>query len=314
MTAAADSGEAATEPRPRICWIGTGVMGAPMAGHLIDAGYRLEVFNRTRERATDLIARGARWHESPGDAAAAADVVCLMLGYPADVRQTALGDGGVLERMRRGSLLIDLTTSEPSLAVEIHAAAGERGLQALDAPVSGGDVGARNATLVIMAGGEPVAFDRALPLLSVLGQTITLQGGPGAGQHTKMVNQIAIASGMIGLCEALLYAHRAGLDAEQAIDTIKGGAAGSWSLSNYGPRVLRGDFEPGFKIDHFVKDLGIALAEARRMNLALPGTALAEQLYIAAQSHGLGQRGTHALSLALARVSNERWPQDQSGD
>jgi len=312
MTADVNPEEAADEQRPRVCWIGTGVMGAPMAAHLIDAGYRLDVFNRTRERAQALTDGGARWHDSPGDAAAGADVVCLMLGYPSDVREVALGGDGVLERMQPGSLLIDLTTSEPSLALEIHRAARARGLHALDAPVSGGDVGARNASLVIMVGGEQDAFDRALPLLSVLGQTITLQGGPGAGQHTKMVNQIAIASGMIGLCEALLYAHRAGLDIEQAIDTIRDGAAGSWSLSNYGPRVLRGDFRPGFKIDHFIKDLGIALAQARRMKLALPGTALAEQLYVAAQAHGLGQKGTHALSLALAQLSNEQWPQDQS--
>jgi 3-hydroxyisobutyrate dehydrogenase len=293
----------------RVAWMGTGVMGAPMAAHLLDDGYGLEVYNRTRARASTLIDSGARWQDSPGDAAALADVVCLMLGYPSDVRETTLGDDGVLERMRPGSLLIDFTTSEPALAVEIHEAARQRGVQALDAPVSGGDVGARNAALVIMVGGEREAFDRARPLLSVLGAKVTLQGGPGAGQHTKMVNQIAIASGMIGLCEALAYAHRAGLDVEESIATIKDGAAGSWSLSNYGPRIVRGDFEPGFKIDHFIKDLGIALAEARRMNLALPGTALAEQLYVAARGAGLGQKGTQALSLALARLSDEGWPQ-----
>jgi 3-hydroxyisobutyrate dehydrogenase len=185
-------------------------------------------------------------------------------------------------------------------------------VQALDAPVSGGDVGARNATLVIMVGGEPVAFERAEPLFDSLGKTIKLMGGPGSGQHTKMVNQIAIASGMIALCEALLYGHRAGLDLEQTIATIESGAAGSWSLSNYGPRILKGDLEPGFKIDHFVKDLGIALAEARRMKLSLPGTALAEQLYVAAQGQGLGQKGTHALSVALGRVSGHNWPADDN--
>lgn len=226
---------AGAKRRERIAWIGAGVMGAPMAGHLIEDGYELDVFNRTRARASTLAEKGARWQDSPGDAAAAADVVCLMLGFPSDVRETVLCRGGVLERLRPGSLLIDMTTSEPSLAVEIHAAAREQHVQALDAPVSGGDVGARNATLVIMVGGERDAFDRALPLLSVLGAKITLQGGPGAGQHTKMMNQIAIASGMIGLCEALLYAHRAGLDVEQAIATIKDGAAGSWSLSKLRP-------------------------------------------------------------------------------
>jgi 3-hydroxyisobutyrate dehydrogenase len=289
-------------------WIGTGVMGAPMAGHLFDAGHRLEVFNRTRERASGLLEEGAQWGGSPAELGARADVVFLMLGYPDDVRDTVLGSGGLLEAMRPGSLLIDMTTSIPSLAVEIAAAGAERGISALDAPVSGGDVGARNATLVIMVGGAREAFNRALPLLSVLGRTVTLQGEAGAGQHTKMMNQLAIASGMIGVCEALLYAHRAGLDVEQALDTIKDGAAGSWSLSNYGPRLLRGDLEPGFKIDHFLKDLGIALSEARRMNMVLPGTALAEQLYLAARSQGLGASGTQALALTLARLSSEEWP------
>jgi 3-hydroxyisobutyrate dehydrogenase len=294
--------------KPRIGWIGTGVMGAAMAAHLMDAGYDLDVFNRTRERAQPLVEKGARWRDTPGEIAEAADVVFLMIGYPVDVRSTVLGEGRLLEHLRPGSLLIDMTTSEPSLAVEIHDAAAANQIAALDAPVSGGDVGARNATLVIMVGGDASAFDRARPQFELLGQTITHQGPAGSGQHTKMMNQIAIASGMIGLCEALLYAHRAGLDVEQAIDTIQGGAAGSWSLSNYGPRIVRGDFEPGFRVEHFIKDLGIALAEARRMNLALPGTALAEQLYIAARSQGLGARGTHALALALARVSESDWP------
>jgi len=289
--------------RPSIGWIGTGVMGASMAGHLLNAGYELSVFNRTRERANSLVDAGARWADAPAELAAGADVVCLMLGYPIDVRETVLGDGAVLASMRPGSLLIDMTTSEPSLAVEIHAAAADAGVQSLDAPVSGGDVGARNATLVIMVGGDEAAFERAEPIFSVLGRTVVRQGSAGSGQHTKMVNQIAIASGMIGLCEALLYAYRAGLDVEQVIDTIQGGAAGSWSLSNYGPRMLKGDLEPGFKIEHFIKDLGVALLEARSMNLALPGTALAEQLYIAARSQGLGQKGTQALLAALAHLN-----------
>jgi 3-hydroxyisobutyrate dehydrogenase len=231
-----------------------------------------------------------------------------MLGYPADVRGTLLDDGGVLDAARPGSLIVDMTTSEPSLAKEIHAAAAERELQALDAPVSGGDVGARNAALVIMVGGDRPAFERAQPLFEILGRSVVLQGDAGSGQHTKMVNQIAIASGMIGMCEAMLYAQRAGLDVELAVDTIKDGAAGSWSLTNYGPRLLRGDLEPGFRIDHFVKDLGIALAEARRMHLPLTGTALAEQLYVAAQAAGFGQKGTQALLAALARLADERWP------
>jgi 3-hydroxyisobutyrate dehydrogenase len=297
-----------------IGWIGTGVMGGPMAGHLIEAGHQLHVFNRTRERADGLLEKGANWCDSPPDVGAAADVVCLMLGYPTDVRETVLGDGALLESMRPGALLIDFTTSEPTLAVEIAAAAASRDVAALDAPVSGGDVGARNAALVIMVGGEQEGFERARPLFEKLGRLATLQGGPGSGQHTKMMNQIAIASGMIGVCEALLYAHRAGLDVEQALDTIKDGAAGSWSLSNYGPRLLRGDLEPGFRIEHFLKDLGIALAEARRMNLSLPGTALAEQLYVAAESHGLGAKGTQALAIALSELSADRWPVASGSD
>ncbi len=296
----------------RIGWIGTGVMGSPMASHLVDAGHDVDVYNRTRARASAVVEKGARWRDSPADVATEADVVFLMLGYPIDVRETVLGEGGVLAALKPGSLLIDMTTSEPALAVEIHEAAVAKGLQALDAPVSGGDVGARNATLVIMVGGAAEAFERAEPLLSVLGQSVTLLGDAGAGQHTKMVNQIAIAAGMIALSESLLYAHRAGLDLEQAIETIQGGAAGSWSLSNYGPRILRGDMEPGFRIDHFVKDLGIALTEARRMKLSLPGTALAEQLYVAAQGNGLGEKGTHALSVALGRLSGGDWPVDAS--
>jgi 3-hydroxyisobutyrate dehydrogenase len=283
-------------------------MGSPMAGHLMDAGYELAVHNRTRERADALVERGATWCDSPADAAAGADVVFTMLGFPADVREVVLGEGGVLEAMDEGAIFVDVTTSEPSLAVEIAEAASATGVAALDAPVSGGDVGAKNGTLVVMVGGEEEAFERVTPLLETFGQTIVLLGGPGSGQHTKMVNQIAISSGMVAVCEALLYAHRSGLDPALVLDTISKGAAGSWTLSNLAPRLLKGDVEPGFKIDHFIKDLGIGLAEARRMRLSLPGLALAEQLYVAAQAQGLGQKGTHALLLALAEVSAVDWP------
>jgi 3-hydroxyisobutyrate dehydrogenase len=292
----------------RVAWIGTGVMGSPMAGHLMDAGYELAVHNRTRERADALVERGATWCDSPADAAAGADVVFTMLGFPADVREVVLGEDGLLEAMDEGALLVDVTTSEPSLAVEIAEAAAAKGVAALDAPVSGGDVGAKNGTLVVMVGGAEEAFEHAKPLLEAFGQTIVLLGGPGNGQHTKMVNQIAISSGMVAVCEALLYAHRSGLDPELVLDTISKGAAGSWTLSNLAPRLLKGDVEPGFKVDHFIKDLGIALAEARRMRLSLPGLALAEQLYVAAQAQGLGQKGTHALLFALAEVSAVDWP------
>jgi 3-hydroxyisobutyrate dehydrogenase len=283
-------------------------MGSPMCGHLLAAGYPVKVFSRTEERASSLVEQGAQWCASPAAASEGSDVVVTMVGYPSDVRQVVLGDEGVLTTAREGATIIDMTTSEPLLAQEIFEAAAAKGVGSLDAPVSGGDVGARNASLVIMVGGTEDAFDRALPLLQRLGKTVTLQGGAGAGQHTKMVNQIAIASGMVGVCEALLYAYRAGLDVAKVLDTIGSGAAGSWSLTNYGPRALRGDFEPGFKIDHFIKDLGIALEEARRMNLSLPGLALANQLYIAASAQGRGQKGTHALVLALAQLSNIDWP------
>jgi 3-hydroxyisobutyrate dehydrogenase len=294
----------------RVGWIGTGVMGSSMCGHLVAAGYPVRVYNRTRASAEQLVSAGATWCESPVEVAAGSDVTFSIVGYPADVRAVILGPDGVLSAAAAGSVIVDMTTSEPTLAREIFDAAAERGVDALDAPVSGGDVGARNATLVVMVGGIEAAFERVLPLFEKLGQKVVLEGGPGAGQHTKMMNQVAIAGGMIGVCEALLYAHRAGLDLERALDTISGGAAGSWSLTNYAPRILRGDFEPGFKIDHFLKDLGIALAEAARMDVALPGLALADQLYRAARAQGYGQKGTHALIRALASLSDVALPQN----
>jgi len=286
-----------------IAWIGAGVMGRAMAGHLLAAGHELRVFTRTQERAAGLVDAGARWCASPAEAAGAADIVATMVGYPADVREVVLGAQGALGAMAPGTLLIDHTTSEPALACEIAQAAGARDVAALDAPVSGGDVGAREARLVIMCGGEQAAFDRARPLLDVYGSRSELFGGPGMGQHAKMANQIAISSGMIALCESLLYAAKSGLDQATLLDVIGGGAAGSFSMATYGPRLLRGDLEPGFRIDHFIKDLGIALEEARRMGLALPGLALAEQLYVAASAQGLGDKGTQALFAALAALS-----------
>jgi 3-hydroxyisobutyrate dehydrogenase len=289
-------------------------MGSAMCGHVLAAGYPVRVFNRSRASAETLLSRGAIWCGSPADVAAQADVVMSIVGYPADVRELMLGDDGVLSTAAPGSLIIDLTTSEPRLAREIAEASLLRGVEALDAPVSGGDVGARNATLVVMVGGAEDAFQRAFPLLETFGKTIVHEGGPGAGQHTKMVNQIAIASGMIGVCEAMLYAYRAGLDVGRVLETISGGAAGSWSLTNYAPRILRGDFDPGFKVDHFVKDLGIALDEARAMRLALPGLALAQQLYVAVQAQGKGELGTHSLIAALATLNALDWSPAASSD
>ena len=292
----------------RIGWIGTGVMGSSMCGHLLDAGHEATVFNRTRARAEPLLEKGAAWAGSPAEVAAASEIVFTMVGFPADMREVVLGENGALSAAAPGSALVDMSTSEPSLAVEIYEAARARDVQSVDAPVSGGDVGARNATLSIMAGGDREAFERVRPLFEVLGKTIVHQGGPGAGQHTKMVNQILIASGMIGVCEALLYGYKAGLDLETVMESVSGGAAGSWSLSNYGPRMLKGDFEPGFFVEHFVKDMEIALGEARRMNLALPGLALAHELYVALKAQGGARKGTQALLLALARLSEVDWP------
>ncbi len=290
-----------------IGWIGTGVMGVSMCGHVLDAGYAVTVHNRTRSRAEPLLEKGATWADTPAAAAASADVVCSIVGYPADVREVILGTDGALSGAASGAVLVDLTTSEPSLAVEIHERAAEKGVASIDAPVSGGDIGARNATLSIMVGGDEDAVERVRPLFEVMGKTIVRQGGPGAGQHTKMVNQTLIASGMIGVCEALLYAYKAGLDLETVLESVAPGAAGSWSLTNYAPRMLNGDFEPGFVVEHFVKDMGIALEEARRMNLSLPGLALAQQLYVALAAQGKGRKGTQSLILALATLSNVDW-------
>src|SRR5262249_15305052 len=232
-----------------------------MCGHVLDAGYAVTVNNRTRGRAEPLLERGAAWADTPAEVAAASDVVCSIVGYPADVREIVLGETGAIAGASEGTVLVDLTTSEPSLAVEIYEHAASKGVASIDAPVSGGDVGARNATLSIMVGGDEDAVEQVRPLLDVMGKTIVRQGGPGAGQHTKMVNQTLIASGMIGVCEALLYAYKAGLDLETVLESVAPGAAGSWSLTNYAPRMLKGDFEPGFVVEHFVKDMGIALAE-----------------------------------------------------
>jgi len=293
--------------RTRIGWIGTGVMGASMCGHLLAAGFRATVFNRTRAKAEKLLEQGARWAESPRAVAEASDVVFTIVGYPADVRSVILGDGGVLAGSRPGNVVVDMTTSEPSLAVEIARAALARGVHAVDAPVSGGDVGAREARLSIMLGGDPDVVEALRPCWEAMGKTIVYQGGPGAGQHTKMVNQVIIATQMVGLCEALLYAYRSGLDLETAIRSISSGAAASWTLSNLGPRIIANRFEPGFFVEHFIKDMGIALDEAKRMGLSLPGLALAHQLYLSLAAQGHARDGTHALELALASMSAIDW-------
>jgi len=286
-----------------IGWIGTGVMGRPMAHHLIEAGHRLTIFTRTKSKAKQLLEAGAEWANSPQEAAKDKDFVCTMVGYPQDLQEVVFGKEGVINTIKAGSIFIDFTTSKPTLAVEIANALKERGVLSLDAPVSGGDVGARNATLSIMVGGEKEAFIAARPILERLGKTVILQGGPGAGQHTKMCNQIQIAGTMIGMVEALIYGVKAGLDLETMLKSISGGAAGCWSLDNLAPRILKGDMEPGFFVDHFVKDMGIALEEAKRMQLSLPGLALVHQLYISVQALGAGRKGTQALYLALKHMA-----------
>jgi len=298
---------AKAEPgKTRIGWIGTGVMGRWMCQHAITKGFAATVYNRSRDKAQPLLDLGARFAESPKQVAERSDIVFAIVGYPKDVREVFLGPDGALAGSKPGTVLVDMTTSEPSLAKEIYNAAKAKGVYALDAPVSGGDVGAKNAALSIMIGGDKDVVDAVSPVFDAMGKTIVHQGGPGAGQHTKMVNQILISSNMIALCEGLLYGYKAGLDLETVFKSVSVGAAGSKALEILGPRILARNFEPGFYVEHFIKDMGIALAEAERMNLCLPGLALAKQLYEAVRAQGYGRKGTHALMLALEAVSNVR--------
>jgi 3-hydroxyisobutyrate dehydrogenase len=288
-------------------WIGTGVMGVSMAGHLLKAGFPVTAYSRTKSKAEPLLAQGAKWADTPRAVAAASDVIFSIVGFPSDVREVLLGSDGALAGSKPGNVLVDMTTSEPALAVEIAQAAKAKGVFSVDAPVSGGDVGAKNATLSIMVGGDKEVVEALTPCFNAMGKTIVYQGGAGAGQHTKMVNQILIATNMIGVCEALLYGYKAGLDLPTVMQSVGSGAAGSWSLANLGPRIMNDNFDPGFFVEHFIKDMGIALAEARRMGLALPGLALAHQLYVAVKAQGYGRNGTHALELALAQLSGINW-------
>jgi 3-hydroxyisobutyrate dehydrogenase len=290
--------------KTRVGWIGTGVMGRWMCQHLIAKGYQATVFNRSKEKAKPLIEAGAAWGDTPRMVAERSDVVFAIVGFPKDVREVFLGSDGALGGSKAGTVFVDMTTSEPSLAREIFETAKTKGVASVDAPVSGGDVGAKNAALSIMVGGEPAAVEAVRPLLECMGKTIVHQGPAGAGQHTKMVNQILIATNMIGVCEALIYGYKAGLDLKTVLQSVGGGAAASWSLNNLGARIIDRNFEPGFFVGHFIKDMGIALDEAKRMGLALPGLALANQLYLAVQAQGWGRKGTHALMLALEQLSH----------
>jgi len=290
--------------KTRVGWIGTGVMGRWMCQHLITKGYKATVYNRTKEKTQPLIEAGASWADSPKAVAERSDVVFAIVGFPKDVREVFLGGQGALAGSRPGAVLVDMTTSEPSLAREIYEAAKGKGVASVDAPVSGGDVGAKNAALSIMVGGDADVIDATRPLFECMGKTIVHQGPAGAGQHTKMVNQVLIASNMVGVCEALLYGYKAGLDLKTVLQSVGSGAAGSWSLNNLGPRIIDRNFEPGFFVEHFIKDMGIALEEAKRMGIVLPGLALANQLYLAVQAQGYGRKGTHALMLALEQLAN----------
>jgi 3-hydroxyisobutyrate dehydrogenase len=290
----------------RVGWIGTGVMGRWMCHHLIAKGYKATVYNRSKEKAKPLLDEGAEWADSPKAVAERSEVVFAIVGFPKDVREVFLGPQGALAGCKLGNMLVDMTTSEPSLAREIYEAAKNKGVGSVDAPVSGGDVGAKNAALSIMVGGDANDVTAVKPMLECLGKTIVHQGPAGAGQHTKMVNQILIASNMIGVCEALLYGYKAGLDLKTVLQSVGGGAAASWSLNNLGPRIMDRNFEPGFFVEHFIKDMGIALEESKRMGLVMPGLALANQLYLSVQAHGYGRKGTQALMLALEQLANVR--------
>ena len=278
-------------------------MGASMCGHLLGKGYPVVVHTRSKAKAQALLDHGAAWAASPGAVGQQSEIVFTIVGFPRDVREVYFGDEGLLPTARTGQVFVDMTTTEPTLAKEIYEAARGKGAAALDAPVSGGDVGARNATLSIMIGGDPPIIQQVMPLFQAMGKRIMHQGGPGAGQHTKMSNQIVIAGTMVGVCESLVYGYRAGLSLEALVDCIRGGAAACWALDNLAPRVIKRDFAPGFFVEHFIKDMGIALAEAERMGIALPGLALVHQLYLAVRAQGHGRAGTQALVLALEEMS-----------
>jgi 3-hydroxyisobutyrate dehydrogenase len=289
----------------KIGWVGTGVMGSSMAGHVQEAQHELYVHNRTKAKSEALLNRGAQWCDSPVEVSENSEIVFTIVGFPDDVKEVYLGERGLLKAEEHCGIMVDMTTSQPSLAQTIAEESAKKGIDSLDAPVSGGDVGARGGTLAIMVGGKKEAFEKVLPLFQLMGKTISFMGGPGAGQHTKMCNQILIAGTMIGVVESLLYAERVGLDQQSVIDIIGKGAASSWSINNLGPRIVKGDFDPGFYAEHFIKDMRIALEEAAAVGLSLPGLALVKQLYIAVKAQGHGRSGTQALYLALKTLNGD---------
>ncbi len=287
----------------RIGWIGTGVMGLSMCGHLQAKGYPTTIYSRTKSRAQSLIDKGAAWADTPAAVAAASDVIFTIVGLPSDVREVYFGDKGLLSAARKGAITVDMTTTEPSLSREIYDAAKAKGVSAIDAPVSGGDVGAKAATLSIMVGGDTDAVAKVMPLFQSMGKNIVHQGGAGNGQHTKMCNQIVLAGTIIGVCESLLYGYKAGLDLDTMLSSITKGAAQCWILDNLAPKMVKRNFDPGFFVEHFEKDLGIVLEESKRMGISMPGLALVRQFYVALKSQGHGRLGYHALLLVLEQLS-----------
>lgn len=279
----------------KVGFIGTGVMGNSLVKHLLEAGHNVSIYTRTASKAENLLEAGAHWKESPQLLAEDAEVIFTMVGYPSDVEEIYFGDDGIIDNAKEGTVLVDLTTSKPELARTIFDAAGKKGLSALDAPVSGGDIGARNGLLSIMVGGEQDAFKQIQPLLDLFGGNIVYQGPAGSGQHTKMCNQIIIAANMMGVCESMIYALKAGLDPESVLLSISSGAAGSWSLSNLAPKMISRNFEPGFYIKHFIKDMRIAAEEAELMGLELPALHLSLRLFESLAERGFEDKGTQAL-------------------
>jgi len=288
----------------KIGWIGTGIMGGPMAKHLVNAGYKLNVYNRTKEKANELLSMGCTWYDTPAEIAANSDVIVTIIGFPKDVEECYFGEQGIFKTIKPGTVLIDMTTTKPSLAIKIFEEAGKVGCESVDAPVSGGQVGAVGGTLSIMIGGKKEVVDSVMPIFQAFGKNMVYQGKAGAGQHTKMCNQITIAGTMIGVCEALIYGVKAGLDLNTMLESISKGAAGCWTLEVLAPKVVKGDFAPGFSVDNFIKDMSIALEEAEAMKLSLPGLAMVKQLYLSLKAMGKGSSGTQALYQALEKLSN----------
>ncbi|MCW3089447.1 MAG: oxidoreductase [Ferruginibacter sp.] len=288
----------------KIGWIGTGLMGNPMVKHLLSAGYKINVYNRTKEKAADLIELGCTWFDTPAELAADSEVIVTIIGFPKDVEECYFGEKGIFAGLKQGSLLVDMTTTKPSLAIKIAEKAATAGSDFIDAPVSGGQLGAINGTLSIMIGGKKEVVDTVLPMFEVFGKNMVYQGPAGAGQHAKMCNQITIAGTLIGVCEGLIYGAKAGLNLTTMLESISKGAAGCWSLDVLAPKIVKGDYSPGFSVDNFVKDLTIGLEEAEAMKLSLPGLALVKQLYISIQAMGKGSSGNQALYLALEKLAN----------